>query len=175
MSYIGVNDLVYTNKDGICSGGFNVQSIMMKGGISPIMTLNNNDKQTGGSTGKVSDIFSGLVVPAYAYYHNGGFKSSSYKSHNSNNDESDSGGFSSITGDDNSGGQIMGIIIIVVLVILIIINAVQYFFSISVTAYLTDFFTNEPKIDIIVDQNTNQSGSSSPPLHLLFLVYYHNN
>jgi len=90
MSYIGVNDLVYTNKDGICSGGFNVQSIMMKGGISPIMTLNNNDKQTGGSTGKVSDIFSGLVVPAYAYYHNGGFKSSSYKSHNSNNDESDS-------------------------------------------------------------------------------------
>ena len=92
MSYIGVNDLVYTNKDGICSGGFNVQSIMMKGGISPIMTLNNNDKQTGGSTGKVSDIFSGLVVPAYAYYHNGGYKtkSSSYKSHNSDNDESDS-------------------------------------------------------------------------------------
>ena len=73
---------------------------------------------------------------------------------------SDSGGFSSITGDDNGGGQIMGIIIIVVLVILIIINAVQYFFSISVTAYLTDLFTNEPKIDIIVDQNTNPSGSS---------------
>ena len=92
MSYIGVNDLVYTNKDGICSGGFNVQSIMMKGGISPIMTINNNDGQTGGSTGKVSDIFSGLVVPAYAYYHTGGSKSknTSYKSHNSDNDESDS-------------------------------------------------------------------------------------
>jgi hypothetical protein len=73
---------------------------------------------------------------------------------------SDSGGFSSITGDDNGGGQIMGIIIIVVLVILIIINAVQYFFSISVTAYLTDLFTNKPKIDIVVDQNTNPSGSS---------------
>ena len=92
MSYIGVNDLVYTNKDGICSGGFNVQSIMMKGGISPIMTINNNDGQTGGSTGKVSDIFSGLVVPAYAYYHTGGSKSknTSYKSHNSDNDESES-------------------------------------------------------------------------------------
>ena len=91
MSNIGVNDLVYTNKDGIYSGGFNVQSIMMKGGISPIMTINNNDGQTGGSTGKVSDIFSGLVVPAYAYYHNGGSKnkSSSYKSHNSDNDEED--------------------------------------------------------------------------------------
>ena len=89
MSYIGANDLVYTNKDGIYSGGFNVQSIMMKGGISPIMTINNNDEQKGGSTGKVSDIFSGLVVPAYAYYHNGGSKSkvSSYKSHNSDDEE----------------------------------------------------------------------------------------
>jgi hypothetical protein len=91
MSNIGANDLVYTNKDGIYSGGFNVQSIMMKGGISPIMTIN-NDEQKGGSTGKVSDMFSGLVVPAYAYYHNGGSKSknTSYKSHNSDNDESDS-------------------------------------------------------------------------------------
>ena len=92
MSHIGADDLVYTNKDGIYSGGFNVQSIMMKGGISPIMTINNIDGQKGGSTGKVSDMFSGLVVPAYAYYHDGGSKSksSSYKSHNSDNDESDS-------------------------------------------------------------------------------------
>ena len=91
MSILEPMDLVYTNKDGIYSGGFNVQSIMMKGGISPIMTINNNDGQKGGSTGKVSDIFSGLVVPAYAYYHNGGSKnkSSSYKSHNSDNDEED--------------------------------------------------------------------------------------
>jgi hypothetical protein len=90
MSYIEAKDLVYTNKDGIYSGGFNVQSIMMKGGISPIMTIN-NDEQKGGSTGKVSDMFSGLVVPAYAYYHNGGSKSknTSYKSHNSDNDEED--------------------------------------------------------------------------------------
>ena len=92
MSYIEAQDLVYTNKDGIYSGGFNVQSIMLGAGISPIMTINNNDDQKGGSTGKVSDIFSGLVVPAYAYYHNGGYKtkSSSYKSHNSDNDESES-------------------------------------------------------------------------------------
>ena len=69
---------------------------------------------------------------------------------------SDSGGFSSITGDDNGGGQIMGIIIVVVLIILIIINGLQYFFSISVTAYLTDLFTNRPKIDIVVDQSTFQ-------------------
>lgn len=75
---------------------------------------------------------------------------------------SDSEGFSSITGNDSSGGQIMGIIIVVVLAILIVINAVQYFFSISVTAYLTDLFTNKPKIDIVVDQNTNPNGYPSP-------------
>ena len=68
---------------------------------------------------------------------------------------SDSDGFKSVTGDD-TGGQVMGIIIVVVLVILIIINALQYFFSISVTAYLTDLFTNKPKIDIVVDQTTFQ-------------------
>ena len=72
MSYIGAKDLVFNNQDGINSGGFNVQSIMLGAGISPIMTLNKNDGQKGGSTGKVSDMFSGLVVPAYAYYHNGG-------------------------------------------------------------------------------------------------------
>ena len=75
---------------------------------------------------------------------------------------SDSDGFKSITSDDSSGGQVMGIIIVVVLAILIIINAVQYFFSISVTAYLTGLFTNRPKIDIVVDQNSNPSGSFFP-------------
>ena len=69
---------------------------------------------------------------------------------------SDSDGFKNITSSDSSGEQVMGVIIVVVLVILIIINALQYFFSISVTAYLTDFFTNEPKIDIVVDQSTFQ-------------------
>ena len=92
MSYIGAKDLVFNNQDGINSGGFNVQSIMLGAGISPIMTINNNDGQKGGSPSQVSDIFSGLVVPAYAYYHNGGSKTknSSYKNHNSDNDESDS-------------------------------------------------------------------------------------
>ena len=66
MSYIGANDLVFNNNkvDGIFGGGFSVNSIMMKGGISPIMTLNGNNIQNGGSTGKVSDIFGGLAVPA---------------------------------------------------------------------------------------------------------------
>jgi hypothetical protein len=76
---------------------------------------------------------------------------------------SGSDGFKSITSTDSSGEQVMGIIIVVVLVILIIVNGLQYFFSISVTAYLTDFFTNEPKIDIVVDQNSNPSGPAPVP------------
>lgn len=80
MSYIGANDLVFNNNkvDGIFGGGFSVNSIMMKNGISPIMTLNSNNMQNGGSTGNVSDIFSGLAIPAYAY-HNGGSKNNAYK------------------------------------------------------------------------------------------------
>jgi hypothetical protein len=77
---------------------------------------------------------------------------------------SDSDGFKNITGTDSSGEKVMGVIIVVVLVILIIINALQYFFSISVTAYLTDFFTNEPKIDIVVDQSTFQPSSPVPEI-----------
>ena len=62
---------------------------------------------------------------------------------------------SGFTGDE-SGGQFITIIIVVILVVLIIVNAFQYFFSISVTAYLTDLFTDEPKMDIVVDQSSYQ-------------------
>jgi len=70
MSYIGADDLVYNNdvERGIHSGGFSVKSLMMKEGISPIMTINKN--QNGGS-GQVSDLFNDLVVPNWALsYHN---------------------------------------------------------------------------------------------------------
>ena len=60
LDYIGANELVFNNSaaDGISSGGFSVNSIMMKAGMSPIMTVNT---QTGGE--KVSDLFNSLVVP----------------------------------------------------------------------------------------------------------------
>ena len=99
MSYIGANDLVFNNNkvDGIFGGGFSVNSIMMKNGISPIMTLNtNSQKGTGSQKGgftenKVSDIFGGLAVPAYAYYNNGGStsKSNSYKHRHDDSDIED--------------------------------------------------------------------------------------
>ena len=93
MSYIGASDLVFNNNkvDGIFGGGFSVNSIMMKNGISPIMTLNSNNVQNGGTNGKVSDIFGGLAVPAYAYYNNGGStsKSNSYKNREDDSDSED--------------------------------------------------------------------------------------
>jgi hypothetical protein len=91
MSYIGANEFVFNNdkESGIHSGGFSVNSIMMKGGISPIMTLNDSTAQTGGSN-NVSDLFNDLVVPnwvlSYPTIYGGGGDS---KSNNNSDDESD--------------------------------------------------------------------------------------
>jgi hypothetical protein len=44
----------------------------------------------------------------------------------------------------------------VILVILIVVNALQYFFSINVTAYVQGLFTPKTTVDIVVDQSTYQ-------------------
>ena len=60
------------------------------------------------------------------------------------------------TGTDTNGGGIFGVIIIAILVILILVNALQYFFSINVTAYVQGLFTPKTTVDIVVDQSTYQ-------------------
>ena len=65
------------------------------------------------------------------------------------------------TGTDSNGGGVFGIIIVVILVILILVNALQYFFSINVTAYIQGLFTPKTTVDIVVDQSTYQSQSSN--------------
>jgi hypothetical protein len=80
MNYIDANELVFNNdkENGIYSGGFSVNSIMMKGGMSPIITLNNQTRQNKemneemkGGMNNVSDIFNDLVVPNWTLsYHN---------------------------------------------------------------------------------------------------------
>ena len=71
MSNIDGDDLVfYSGSDRqIYSGGFSVNSIMMKTGFSPFTTLNNINTQTGDNTqqtgGNVSDLFKDLVVPSW--------------------------------------------------------------------------------------------------------------
>lgn len=61
------SDMIFDNDNntGITSGGFSVNSIMLNMGLSPMVTLNN---QTGGAN--VSDMFSGIVVPNWAFTHN---------------------------------------------------------------------------------------------------------
>jgi len=74
-SYIGPDELIYNNDGEIHSGGFSVNSIMLKNGLSPIMTLNNNNaivnantNQIGGE--KVSDLFNNLVIPNWSLSYN---------------------------------------------------------------------------------------------------------
>jgi hypothetical protein len=66
IDYIGANELVFnTDKEaGVYSGGFSVNSTMMKAGLSPILTVN-KPLQSGGSS-KVSDLFNDLVIPNWA-------------------------------------------------------------------------------------------------------------
>ncbi len=65
-------------------------------------------------------------------------------------------GMNGATSTSENGQQIIGIIIGGVLVLLIAVNAFQYFFNISVTAYVKNFFSNNPEIDVIVDQSDYQ-------------------
>lgn len=70
IEYIGADELVFNaNKElGVYSGGFSVDSVMLKAGLSPIMTINNSI-QTGGAD-KVSDLFENLVIPNWALSYN---------------------------------------------------------------------------------------------------------
>lgn len=66
MSHIDSDDLIFYNDENgeIHSGGFNVNSVLMKMGLSPITTLNG-----GGQNGdNVGDLFKDIVIPSWAIY-----------------------------------------------------------------------------------------------------------
>ncbi len=66
---LGADDLVYAKGDGkTIAGGFSVDSIMMKMGISPITTINSGDQTGGGDD--VASIFKNLVIPNWALSYN---------------------------------------------------------------------------------------------------------
>jgi hypothetical protein len=105
MSYIGANDLIFTNdiEGGIHTGGFSVKNIMMKGGISPIQTINNGQQ---GGTNKVSDLFnSDLVVPNWVYSY-----SLPKYNHNINNKKIDSDDEDDETIDDDLYDKLLGLV-----------------------------------------------------------------
>ena len=62
------NDLIFYKGDhgNIMSGGYDVESHMLRNGISPMKTL--NFEQNGGKEKKVSNSFENLAVPAGLYY-----------------------------------------------------------------------------------------------------------
>jgi hypothetical protein len=86
---IGANELVFNTdkEEGVFSGGFNVNSIMMKSGLSPIMTLNTH--LGGGDSNKVSDLFQSLVIPNWALTY-GNKVGGEYKDRNDEDSDSDS-------------------------------------------------------------------------------------
>ena len=79
LDYIGAGELVFNNdiEGSIHSGGFSVNSIMMKAGMSPIMTINN--EQFGGESDKVSDLFNNLVIPNWTLTYNNRIVGGKYK------------------------------------------------------------------------------------------------
>jgi hypothetical protein len=50
--------------------------------------------------------------------------------------------------------SIIGTIIVIILVILILVNALQYFFSINLTAYIKGLFTPDTQVNLVVDNTT---------------------
>ena len=90
LDYIGASELVFNNdvKGGIHSGGFDVKSIMMKAGMSPIITI--NTEQIGGGD-KVSDLFNDLVIPNWTLSYNNRIIGGKYKEieHDESDEEDD--------------------------------------------------------------------------------------
>uniref|UniRef100_A0A6C0E612 Uncharacterized protein n=1 Tax=viral metagenome TaxID=1070528 RepID=A0A6C0E612_9ZZZZ len=67
MSYFTGEDLVfYKENDQIMSGGYSIDSILLKQGIAPITTF--NTPITGGRKEQVSNLFENLAVPAGLLY-----------------------------------------------------------------------------------------------------------
>lgn len=56
----------------------------------------------------------------------------------------------------SDGSNLISVVIVVILLCLVIVNALQYFFSINVTAYVSDIFSPVKKVDIVVDQSLYQ-------------------
>lgn len=90
LDYIGADELVFNNDvdKGIHSGGFSVNSILLKGGMSPIMTINTPNNIIGGAN-KVSDLFNDLVVPNWTLSYNNRIVGGKYKEVEHNNSDSD--------------------------------------------------------------------------------------
>ena len=63
---LSANDMIFYNEEGkIMSGGFSIESLLLRKGESPMYTTNSSENKTGGS---VSSIFKNLAIPAGLLY-----------------------------------------------------------------------------------------------------------
>jgi hypothetical protein len=68
MKHLSANDMIFYKEDGkMMSGGFSVESLLLKNGKSPIKTLNGNG-QEGGDDNSVAGIFKNMAVPSTLLY-----------------------------------------------------------------------------------------------------------
>lgn len=61
------------------------------------------------------------------------------------------------SGVESGGKRTLEVILWSIFVILLIINGFQYFFNVNVTASIKDIFTDEPKVDITVQEPPSES------------------
>ena len=108
IQYIGPEELIFnSNVEGkIHSGGFSVNSIMMKNGLSPIITFNNNPQIGGGTTNQVSDLFNDLVIPNWALSYNNNIIGGKYKEVEHKNNENSDDEFV----DDDLHSKLLGLV-----------------------------------------------------------------
>lgn len=85
INYIEGDDLIFTDEGDIQSGGFSVKSIMMKAGMSPIMTV--NEQQGGGNFDKVADLFNNLVIPNWALSYSNKMGGAKYEDKDEDSDD----------------------------------------------------------------------------------------
>lgn len=71
-------------------------------------------------------------------------------------------------GSSNNNNSMFGTIIGVILLFLILVNAVQYFFSINVSAYVQGLFTPKTTVDIVVDDSSYQPPQPAPVPEIKF-------
>ena len=103
VDYIGAKELVYNTVDGgVQSGGFSVESIMMRSGMSPIKTI--NDKYSNQSGGNVSDLFKNLVIPSWTLSYNNRIGGGKSKMDNFSDDDDDE------TIDDELHDKLLGLV-----------------------------------------------------------------
>lgn len=61
------------------------------------------------------------------------------------------------SGVESGGKRTLEVILWSIFVILLIINGFQYFFNVNVTASIKDIFTDQPKVDITVQEPPNEN------------------